>query len=284
MRGRVARRDGAAGLLARADRARPDRWRDLARVPQRHHAARPNPWPRSARGLRPPGRQRLRAHDPNRPAADRARPRAAREANQLRGRERGSRWVDARRRWTGRRRRRLQRRSGVRMLLRRPPLQPRRTARRGARATDRHDHRGGRRRRRQGRHRRAATATLRQLVPGRPRRPVTGPMHRRDRRRRAGLSTVPGSARHAPVSRAPSRPRASCTRRCRGGDGTGCGRKPPQGNQRGWARRTAATAARTRSSAGARAAITVASSCHGSGMPPLSPASPSRTASRQNGL
>jgi hypothetical protein len=55
-------------------------------------------------------------------------------------------------------------------------------------------------------------------------------------------------------------------------------------NQRGWAPRTATTAARTRSSAGARAARTVASSCHGSAISAPSPANPSRTPRRQNGL
>ena len=62
------------------------------------------------------------------------------------------------------------------------------------------------------------------------------------------------------------------------------GRVRRQVNQRGCASRTAAVAARTRSSAAARAATTVASSCHGSAIPALSPASPSRTPRRQNGL
>ena len=57
-----------------------------------------------------------------------------------------------------------------------------------------------------------------------------------------------------------------------------------QVNQRGWALRTAAMASRTRSSGSARAARTVASSCHGSAIPALSPASPSRTARKQKGL
>ena len=57
-----------------------------------------------------------------------------------------------------------------------------------------------------------------------------------------------------------------------------------QVNHRGWALRTAAMASRTRSSGSARAARTVASSCHGSAIPALSPASPSRTPRKQNGL
>jgi dihydrofolate reductase len=60
--------------------------------------------------------------------------------------------------------------------------------------------------------------------------------------------------------------------------------KPRQLNQRGWTPRTAAMAARTRSSGAARAARTVASLCHGSATSASSPASPSRTPRRQNGL
>ena len=77
---------------------------------------------------------------------------------------------------------------------------------------------------------------------------------------------------------AAARARGRADRRARGSPALN------QVNQRGWALRTAAMAARTRSSAAARAASTVASSSHGSAIPALSPASPSRTPSRQNGL
>ena len=57
---------------------RADRRRDLARLPGRDHAARDHHRARGARGLRAPGRQRLRAHDPHRGAAHRPLARAAR--------------------------------------------------------------------------------------------------------------------------------------------------------------------------------------------------------------
>jgi succinyl-diaminopimelate desuccinylase len=81
---------------------------------------------RGARRVRPRGRQRLRAHDPNRRAADPALPRAARQAHELSGRARRGRRLDAGGRRTGRRGRRVQRRARLSLVLGRPALQPRR--------------------------------------------------------------------------------------------------------------------------------------------------------------
>ena len=117
-----------------ADR-RADRRRDLARGPRRDHAAGPDDRPRGARRLRPRGRERLRAHDPDRRAADRSGPRAAREAHELSGGERGGGGFDARGRRAGRRRCRLQRRARARRGSRSTGgSTPRKTSTRSSRA------------------------------------------------------------------------------------------------------------------------------------------------------
>ena len=90
------------------------------------------------------GVQRLRAHGPHRRAARRAVARAAEKRTASRRERR--RGLDARRRRPGRGGRGLQRRPRLGVVLGRPAVQPGRGPRRGARAADRHDRRGGARR------------------------------------------------------------------------------------------------------------------------------------------